>query len=286
MMYAADFREQAREALKGNWGLAVGAGFVAALLGAGTITVGGSGGSIDIDLEELESLANYTESEEAIMLLWGIVGGSLIISLLFGIFHLVVGGAATLGYVKFNFNLLNKNGEVQFSDLFSQFHRLGTGIGMQLLRWIYITLWSLLFIIPGIIKGYSYAMTPYILLENPNMSANEAITESRKLMDGNKWRLFCLGFSFIGWSYLSVFSCGIGYLWLIPYQEAAYAAFYREIKREKYGEPEVVEPADAVEATEAETYEEMMNNRYREPEYRDMSAYEIVEEKNGNTDEN
>ena len=130
---------------------------------------------------------------------------------------------------------------------------------MNFLIAIYMLLWMLLLIVPGIIKTFSYAMTPYILTENPGMTATEAITESRRIMDGNKWRLFCLGCSFIGWRLLCVapvlIATGIvtgiavwtmnilPFLWLIPltvplsvgmlflrpYQEAAWAAFYRDV---------------------------------------------------------
>jgi uncharacterized membrane protein len=152
------------------------------------------------------------------------------------------------------------NGEkASLSDLVSQFHRLLDGFLMELLRGLYLFLWSLLFVIPAIIKTYSYAMTPYILSENPHMSANDAITESRRLMDGNKWRLFCLEFSFFGWLLLcslplllglggagamvaisgnplwilvclpSLFPMWIGICFFRAYNEAAWAAFYRDI---------------------------------------------------------
>ena len=112
------------------------------------------------------------------------------------------------------------------------------GFMMQLLRSAYIFLWSLLLVFPGIYAAYGYAMTPYILLENPEMSANDAITKSKELMHGNRWRLFCLEISFIGWSFAALFTLGIGYLALKPYMEASFAAFYREIKAEKYGREE------------------------------------------------
>jgi uncharacterized membrane protein len=97
----------------------------------------------------------------------------------------------------------------------------------------------LLFIFPGIYAAYGYAMTPYILAENPEMTANEAITKSKELMNGNRWRLFCLELSFIGWSLLCIlFTLGIGVFWLKPYMEASFAAFYREITVEKYGREE------------------------------------------------
>ena len=101
--------------------------------------------------------------------------------------------------------------------------------GMFLMH-IFIFLWSLLFIIPGIIKMFSYAMTPYILEENPELSAGEAIDRSRAMMKGHKFDLFWLWLSFIGWLILSLLTLGIGGLWLGPYQQTAIAAFYEDVK--------------------------------------------------------
>lgn len=113
----------------------------------------------------------------------------------------------------------------------------------MILSTIYIFLWTLLLIIPGIIKSYSYALTPYILVEHPEMSANEAIEESMRLMDGHKFDLFYLQFSFIGWAILSILSLGLGFFWLIPYQMTAQAAFYRDIKNEAMPlQDNVIEP--------------------------------------------
>lgn len=102
------------------------------------------------------------------------------------------------------------------------------------MRGLYTFLWSLLFIIPGIIAAYSYAMTGYILAEDPELTAGEAISRSKEMMSGNRFRLFCLQFSFIGWEILSALTLGIGNLWLRPYKQAAVAAFYREISGTEY----------------------------------------------------
>lgn len=220
-MYSSDFKKEALSGLSGNWAVAVGAGFVASLLGAGTAFMGGGSGSSSVDDTE------YLSPAAALIIL--IV---LLISLLLSIAQFIIGGAVTLGYVKFNLDLVNGN-RPQFNDLFSQFHCFGQAFLMQFLRSIFIALWTLLFIIPGIIASYRYAMAPYIMYENPQMSAIDAINESKALMDGNKWRLFCLNFSFIGWAILAVFTLGIGFLWLVPYQEAAFASFYQEIKEER-----------------------------------------------------
>lgn len=239
MLFAADFRQRAREGLAGNWGKAVGTGLVAALLGASTLDA-----SLDLnyDLEDSDIgfVQDFMENAQKSEVLWfviGLIGILAVISIALFAVRLIIGSPVTLGYAKFNLKLVNRDPAARFSDLFTQFHMTLKAIGMQVQRAIFVILWTLLFIIPGLVKTYSYAMTPYILYENPQLTANQAITESRRLMDGNKWRLFCLEMSFIGWAFLSLFTFGIGVLWLRPYMEAAYAAFYQEIKWEKYRIP-------------------------------------------------
>ncbi len=92
---------------------------------------------------------------------------------------------------------------------------------------LYVVLWTLLFIIPGIIKEYEYMMVPYLLAENPQMSKDEAFAASKQMMTGNKWRAFVLDFSFIGWHILSALTCGIlEVFYVAPYVDAAHAALY------------------------------------------------------------
>ena len=95
---------------------------------------------------------------------------------------------------------------------------------------IFICLWSLLLVIPGIIKCFSYAMTPFILEEHPELTANEAIDHSRAMMKGHKFDLFWLYLSFIGWGILCIPTLGIGTFWLIPYMQTAQASFYEDVK--------------------------------------------------------
>lgn len=235
MMYAANFKQKAREALRGNWGKAVGTGLMASLLGAGITaakSVGSSAGNSSYDsISDLNGIIPE-EFQVVYMLLFSILGFTIIV---FTLVHFIVGGAATLGYARFNLNLADHQ-PAAFADLFSEFRRFGDGFVMQLLRTVYTFLWSLLFVIPGIYASYGYAMTPYIMLEHPELTPNEAIAKSKELMHGNRWRLFCLEISFIGWILLAaLLTCGIGMLWVTPYMEAATAAFYREICEEKYG---------------------------------------------------
>ncbi len=97
---------------------------------------------------------------------------------------------------------------------------------------IKITLWCLLFFIPGIVMSFAYAMTPFILQEQPKLSPWEASSRSREMMRGHKFDLFYLYLSFIGWAILSILSFGIGFLWLIPYMQMSVAAFYEDLKAE------------------------------------------------------
>lgn len=253
MKYASDFRRIARDALRGNWKIAVLTGFVAWLTGAALPASNSSGVNIDLSNADVNTLMDSLSPELLrTLLIPGIVIFALLATWVIALF--IISGAGKLGYAKFNLNLIDKK-TACFSDLFSQFHRIGDGICMNILVGLFTALWMLLFIIPGIIKMYSYSMTPYIYSENPQLSANDAITESRRIMDGNKWRLFCLEFSFIGWELLAAapaillmpllfFDSSVAFviwlipsllfafitqLFIIPYQQAARAAFYREI---------------------------------------------------------
>ncbi len=256
MKGSADYRALARNALQGKWKTAVLTGLAASALGASIVNG---------NTPTLKSLTNQnpTSDPQGYLALFSqpkggkLLAALVVCTLVWVLLTIVVGGAAQLGYARFNLNLADgKN--AAFSDLLSQKSRLWDGFCMKFLQGLYITLWSLLFLIPGIVKFYSYAMTPYIMAEHPTLTANEAITESRRIMDGNKWRLFCLNFSFLGWELLclvplwagtwlivSLFSSweavcvslvilmllpmSIGFFFLHPYEEAAWAVFYRDI---------------------------------------------------------
>ena len=97
---------------------------------------------------------------------------------------------------------------------------------------LFTFLWALLLIIPGIMKAFSYALTPYIIMDEPELTARQAITRSCEIMEGRRWKLFCLYLSFIGWGILSLLTFGIGFLWLAPYMNASIAAFYEDARAE------------------------------------------------------
>ena len=195
MKVSADYRMLALDALRGKWKTAVLTGIAASALGATIVSSSNSAVSNSNQAKDIhfELFSQPNGGRLLAVLLAGIV--------LWAVLQLIVGGAVQLGYAHFNLNLVDGN-DAAISDLFSQKDRLWDGFCMKFLQGLYIALWSLLLVIPGIVKTYSYAMTPYIMSEHPSLTANEAITESRRIMNGNKWRLFCLDFSFIGWELL------------------------------------------------------------------------------------
>ena len=245
MKYASDFRSIARGALKGKWGIAVIAGLIASLLGA----ISSTGPELKFEIKDNGANINFMFANQQIFstsegwmpeLNAFIVGGAIYVilaAIAMAVVMFVLGSVIKLGYSRFNLNLVDRQKEPDLGTLFGYFPHWKNAAIAQLLESVYVLLWSLLFIIPGIIASYSYAMTGYILAENPEMTPSDAIARSKEMMEGNRWRLLCLQFSFIGWSLLSSLTLGIGNLWLTPYRQAASAAFYRDVSGTEYVAP-------------------------------------------------
>ena len=234
-MDASQLRLKARESLKGNYWPAVGVAFVAAIFGALMI----NGGSYNLNIEEraAELLGDLPKIIKTYLLI--AAGGAGALSLV----NLILGGVVQLGYAQYL--LKQQDREINsIKDLFSKFDYFGQGFLQLFLRNLYSFLWGLLFLIPGIVKTFAYAMTPFIMAENPNLTANEAITISKEKMNGHKGELFWLSLTFFGWSLLAALTGGIGYIFLNPYINAAYAAFYRD----------KISPKTAVTVTYTEQY--------------------------------
>jgi uncharacterized membrane protein len=142
---------------------------------------------------------------------------------------LLLSGPLTLGFCLFIVDVSSGN-KLSVGRLLGGLDNFFTALLLYVMKSIFVFLWSLLFIIPGIIKSYSYTMSYYILIDNPDIESGEAITRSRTMMSGHKWRLFCLHFSYIGWLILSMFTFGILLLWVIPRMEVAKYEFYLDLK--------------------------------------------------------
>ncbi len=142
---------------------------------------------------------------------------------------LIIAGPMSVGLCQV-FMALARRTEARVGQLFDGFNRFGTALAAYLLMTLYILLWTLLLIVPGIIATYAYAMTFFILADDPTVKASDALSRSKAMMDGNKWKLFCLQCRFIGWALLCLLTCGIGLLWLAPYVQASLAHFYDDVR--------------------------------------------------------
>lgn len=134
-----------------------------------------------------------------------------------------------------------RGGQVEIGDLFSGFHKLGRAWWMNFLIGLFTALWSMLLVIPGIVKSYSYSMAYYVLADNPEMTARQAIKESMRIMEGHKMELFAIHLSFLGWMLLSLVTFGLSTFYVMPYMSATVANFYENIK----GGYAAAEPADS-----------------------------------------
>ena len=151
-----------------------------------------------------------------------IPGGSLIATI-------IITPAMALSLVRVYLMVINGQ-QPEAKDAFCGFDDFFSAFKVTLLVGIYTFLWSLLFIIPGIVKGYSYSMALYVLADNPGKSARECIAESKAMMEGHKMELFVLDLSFIGWYLLCTLTCGLASLYVAPLLNATHANVYETIK--------------------------------------------------------
>lgn len=197
---------QARESLRGQWGLAIGTYVVAQLI-----------------LIVVQMIPK---------------AGAI------GVY--IIGGPITLGLAIFALSL-SRNQNPRLQQIFEGFQNFGVALGAYLLMVLFIFLWFLLLIVPGIIAAYAYSQTFYIIAEDPGIGPLQAIRKSKEMMRGNKWKLFCLNLRFIGWTLLCILTFGIGFLWLAPYMLISFAKFYDDVAH-----PAVMQDAEPVEVEPAQ----------------------------------
>lgn len=242
-MFARDYRSIGRTALQGNWVLTVGVTFLAALFGAsiGGISPVASGSSTVSN--GVTNNPYYLAQLPAYVISFVLFFAT--IAFIYSMVALILGGAVTLGLCQYNIDMVGRRTPPAFNTLFSKFNYFGKAFLLRFVISIFTFLWALLFIIPGIIASYRYSMATFLMAQNPNLGVMEAISLSKQMMTGHKWRLFCLDFSFIGWAFLSAFTLGIGYLWLVPYMNASKTAFYLHLTYQLPGQVPPQAPTQA-----------------------------------------
>ena len=199
----SELRQEAKSAMKGNWGMGICVFLVGSLL------------------MSLVAIPQVSYGEE-----------SPLGNLLYGVAMIFFGYPLLYGLYYFAFLKFSRTGELKVENIFGPFNStyyLKT-VCVALLTAIYTFLWTLLLIVPGVIKGLSYFLAPYILVDNPELNAEQAICRSMEMMKGHKMDLFLITLGYIGLGILSIFLLFIPMLWLMPYYQTVYAKFYEEIK--------------------------------------------------------
>lgn len=239
MWNRVEFKQRGKDALRRNYGPAVAVTFVMGLIS--TIMSGSSSASsikstVQIQVNNIMNSGygytyyNMRDQVDAIGvsmigavlgLVFAFASIALLLLKIFVEYNLQVGGA--------KFFVQNQTGKPGVDVLLDGFRsgHYGNIVVNMLLRDVFTALWSLLFVIPGIVKYYEYRMIPYILAENPGMQREDVFQISKEMMRGHKWNLFVLDLSFIGWSLLSAMTCGIlGVFFVNPYMQTTYAEVY------------------------------------------------------------
>jgi len=211
-----DLMADARMSLSGNWGMAI--------LGYMLYTV------------LLMSFSMFVFSSVLFVSMISQLGGADAVAatgamnLFANLVEMLVSGAFMVGFAGF-FLGIAQEGSARLELLFVGFQRFWKSFGTYFFYTLFIILWTLLFIIPGIIATFRYAMAFFIIADDEDCGPLEAISRSKEMMKGNKWKLFCLHWRFFGWALLAVFfTFGIGFLWLIPYMQTSFAKFYEDVK--------------------------------------------------------
>jgi uncharacterized membrane protein len=194
------------------------------------------------------------EAREVITGNWGPAIGTIAVYLIISVViqnipyvgmiaSLFISGHLVLGLAIFFLNYSRKE-EANVNQLFDGFKNYGRTLGTYLLFSLYVLLWTLLFIIPGIIAQIGYSQVWFILAEDDQIEPNDALKKSKEMMYGYKMQYFLLGLSFIGWLLLAILTCGIGLLWVIPYMQTSNAKFYEDLKANYNSGSENNEPTD------------------------------------------
>jgi uncharacterized membrane protein len=206
----SELRACSRLQLKGVWGQMALAYFVFFLIYSPYY--------ISYVLDSLDSLDGFTES-----------GESSPATMILQLAMFVTSGAFALGFAGYFLKRV-RGEEIVLKNIFDGFKRFWSAFLLTFFTLLFVFLWSLLLLIPGIIKTFAYSMAYYILYYNPGMSAREALKKSQIMMKGYKGKWFLLELSFIGWISLGMLTLGIAWLWVYPYMSLSIANFYENLK--------------------------------------------------------
>ncbi len=223
----AELRRRARGALSGRYWYAFLVSLVIMITGGGFF--GGSGGS-----GSGEDSFSGGGLDPVILVL--IVLGVAALSMGLLLFRILVGTVVEVGGRKFFAELGDRRAHLGYLGYGFRRGRYGTVVLAMFFRGLFILLWALLLVVPGIVKAYSYRMVPYLLGDNPYLGWRRALELSREMTDGEKGEIFILDLSFIGWYLLGLLALGVGVLFVQPYYDATQGELYRDLREKALAE--------------------------------------------------
>ena len=207
-----DYMGRARQVLEGNWGVAVAFTLLYIVIMQSF--------QVFHELSTVFAEVLNTSQATAATRMANLIGFAL---------SYFLTGVFQLGLCRFYLDAVRMQ-PLRVSRLFYGFSSFGRAVGAYMLMVLFILLWGLLFIIPGIMAAFSYSMTFFVLADNPELGAVEALKRSKQMMQGNRMKLFDLYCRFVGWYLLALLTCGIGVLWVQPYMMTSVAAFYDDLR--------------------------------------------------------
>lgn len=246
MTTRAELKSRAKECLRHYYWWAFLACLLAGLLGGGnsdgvdfqfnvssSLGTGAAGGNAESAENMISQMMNPGAFIATMMIFAVVFTVALVIAVCWGTF---LGNPVRVGNCRYFMESRERMQSAGIGRLFYVFEggRYGNVVKVMFMRGLFTFLWTLLLIVPGIIKSYEYYLVPYILQDDPQMDYRDALKLSKDMMDGYKWNLFVLQLSFIGWEILGGLCCGIGLMFLRPYKDATYAEFYAERRNEKW----------------------------------------------------
>ena len=232
MWVRSELKQKGKAAFKNNYWKCVIMSLISTVLFGGAASTSSTSESAETLTVEMKNIAEQTGVSIGTLIgvLVSIVGVALVIYVLWNVFLI-----APIGVGIDRFFVLNANEKPGFGELPYAFKkgRYLKSVGALFLAGLFATLWSFLFVIPGIIKLYEYRMVSYILAEDSDLSVMECLRRSKEMMRGHKWNAFVLDLSFIGWHLLAGVTCGVlGIFYVYPYVQATDAELYLALKNE------------------------------------------------------
>ena len=230
MWSIAELKSRGKQAFRANYWQSVAVSFVMAIFAGGTASAASN--RVQSTTSEVTVEGAGVSPEQAAFLAAVVLGVIFTVGIVGSIVHALLANPIEVGGRRF-FEKNANDPTTQFNTMFEGFQDYGRVLVTMLIRDVFILLWTLLLIIPGAMKAYSYRLVPYLVKDRPELSPMEVLAESEALMRGNRWQAFVMDLSFLGWLLLGVVTLNLGNIfWTFPYQDNADAALYEELCRQ------------------------------------------------------